>query len=133
MSEANLAAVQAIYAAFGRGDVEALLDAMTDDVEWREVGRPSDFPAFGDRRGKAEVANFLRFVGESADFTAFEVGAMDAAGDKVFVTGFNSRVFKRTGKTAAAEWCQIFTFREGKVARFIEYIDTAPIAEAYRG
>jgi ketosteroid isomerase-like protein len=30
----NLESVQAVYEAFGRGDVPAILGALADDVEW---------------------------------------------------------------------------------------------------
>ena len=32
--------VQSLYAAFGRGDLETIIQAVSRDVEWREVGRP---------------------------------------------------------------------------------------------
>ncbi len=54
MSEANLALVQQLYAAFGRGDIAAVLDMLADDIEWREVGRPQPQP-----RGRSSRANRL--------------------------------------------------------------------------
>ena len=33
-SVSNLATVRGIYAAFGRGDIPAILDALAEDVEW---------------------------------------------------------------------------------------------------
>ena len=34
MSDQNMKTVQGIYEAFGRGDVEHILDQLTDDVDW---------------------------------------------------------------------------------------------------
>jgi ketosteroid isomerase-like protein len=39
---------------------------------------------------------------------------------------------KKTGRTMASEFVHIFTFRDGKVVRFREFLDTAQLAEAYR-
>jgi uncharacterized protein len=133
MSSRNLETVQAIYAAFGRGDLPAVLEAMAEDVDWCEVGDPADFSAFGARRGKAAVADFFRTLAETADFTGFEIEEMDAAGDKVFVVGTAKRVFRRSGREGQSRWCQIWTLREGKVIRFLEFTDTAAIARAYGG
>jgi uncharacterized protein len=33
-SEANIKTIQQVYDAFGRGDVPAMLEAVTDDVDW---------------------------------------------------------------------------------------------------
>ena len=133
MSQSNIDAVQEIYAAFGRGDLPAILERLSPEVDWREVGRESDFPAFRHCKGHEEVVSFFQQVAGTADFTAFEVESICASGDKVFVEGSNERVMKATGKTAASPWLHIFTFEDGKVARFVDYIDTAAVAEAYRG
>jgi ketosteroid isomerase-like protein len=37
-AEENLATIRAIYRAFGAGDVEAILDAVGDDVDWAIAG-----------------------------------------------------------------------------------------------
>src|SRR4051812_2324780 len=132
MSEPNVTTGQGIYAGFGRGDVEAILARLSPEVDWREVGRLEDCPAFGPRKGHAEVVEFFQAVAGTADFTAFEVHSIDAGGDKVFVEGRNARVMKASGKSAESPWLHVFTFEDGKVARFADYIDTAAVAEAYR-
>ncbi len=39
---------------------------------------------------------------------------------------------RKTAKPVGAEWCHVFTFKNGKVAAFREFTDTASFAEAYR-
>ena len=39
----------------------------------------------------------------------------------------------KNGRKIASEWVHIFTIRSGKVATFREFLDTATVAEAYRG
>ena len=54
----NLRTVEAVYAAFGRGDLGALLNTLGEDVVWEHPG-PADIPWAGDRRGRDEVAPVL--------------------------------------------------------------------------
>lgn len=40
----NLATVQTIYAAFGRGDVPTILGALSEDIEWEAGGLDHGIP-----------------------------------------------------------------------------------------
>lgn len=133
MSDANIAFIQDIYAAFGRGDVPAILESLTSDVTWEMVGRPKDFPNFGPRAGVDEVAGFFATIGETEEFDAFEPRAFHAAGDRVFVEGHAAGRLKATGKPVVTDWLHVFTLRGGRVAGFREFLDTAQYAEAWRG
>ena len=35
----NVKTIQTVYEAFGRGDLPAILDALTDDVDWASTPR----------------------------------------------------------------------------------------------
>jgi ketosteroid isomerase-like protein len=132
MSNANIAHVQSMYAAFGRGDVAALLAGMTQDIDWQTIGRPKDFPTLGPRKGVAQVQEFFQLVAEHEDFSDFSPREFYAADDKVFVLGSYSLKLKKTGKAIASEWVHVFTLKDGKVTRFREHTDTAQFAESYR-
>ena len=68
MSErTNADVVQQGYEAFGRGDIPALLDLLTDDVEWTLQG-PSVIPFAGTRHGHEGVAEFFSVLGVTLDF-----------------------------------------------------------------
>jgi hypothetical protein len=132
MNNANIAHVQSMYAAFGRGDVAALLAGMTPDIDWQTIGRPKDFPTLGPRKGVAQVQEFFQLVAELEDFTDFAPREFYAAEDKVFVLGSYNLTLRKTGKPIASEWVHVFTLKDGKVTRFREQTDTAQFAEAYR-
>jgi hypothetical protein len=133
MSQANIATVQSLYAAFARGDIDTILDACLPDVDWEAVGRRNDFPTFGSRKGKAEVKDFFRIVAETHDFDEFSPRDFYGDRDKVFALGQYALTLKKNGRKAASQWIHVFTFRGGKVASFREFTDTATFAEAYRG
>jgi ketosteroid isomerase-like protein len=132
MSNDNVKLIQEAYAAFGRRDMEALIGAMTPDVDWAMVGRASDFPTFGAWPGADKVREFFRSVGDTIDFHDFSPREFYPSGDKVFVLGRYEGTVKKTGRRLASDWVHVFTIRDGKVAQFREFADTAAIAEAGR-
>ena len=65
MSSANIKLAQDAYAAFGKGDIPAILDMMTADVTIGIVGRKKDAPFFGIHTGKADAAEFFKLLDEA--------------------------------------------------------------------
>src|SRR3972149_5113264 len=55
----NVDTVKEIYAAFGRGDVPAILDKLDDNVEWETETSAQGVPWLEPRRGKANIAGFF--------------------------------------------------------------------------
>jgi ketosteroid isomerase-like protein len=64
MSNGNIALAQSLYAAFGRGDIAALVGAMASNVTWEVVGPAKDYPLLGLRKGQDGVREFFRLIGE---------------------------------------------------------------------
>ena len=126
----NTAVVQQVYAAFGQGDIPALLGLLTDDVEWSLPG-PTVIPWSGTRHGHEGVVEFFSLIGETLEFERFEPREFVAQGDTVVVLGYERSLVKPTGRMFEQEWAHVFTLRDGKIARgrFIE--DTAAQAVAF--
>jgi ketosteroid isomerase-like protein len=120
----NVDVVQETYEAVGRGDIPALLDLLTDDVEWTFQG-PSVIPFAGTRRGREGVAEFFSLVGETLEFERFEPREFVAQGDTVVVLGFERNLIKPTGRTFEQEWAHVYALRDGKIAKFLAIEDTA--------
>ncbi|MCC6444665.1 MAG: nuclear transport factor 2 family protein [Armatimonadetes bacterium] len=125
----NVRLIQEIYAAFGRGDVSALLEMLAPDVEWLYDG-PDTIPWGGHRSGREEAARFFSSLAESVDVKEFGVHEFIAQADKVVAVGHEKMHVKATGRSYLAHWAHVFTVRDGKVARFREYTDTAAVAAA---
>lgn len=133
MSNANIALIQSLYAAFGRGDVTGLIAGLTPDIDWQTVGSAKDYPTFGNRKGAAAVQQFFQQVAENEEFSDFSPREFYAADDKVFVLGSYAGKIKKTGKPFGGEWVHVFTVKSGKVAKFREHTDTAQFVDGYRG
>jgi ketosteroid isomerase-like protein len=125
----NTAKVQALYAAFGRGDVQFILNNVTDDVDWQTLG-PAPMPQAGPHKGRAEVGKFFEKVGQAYDFTQFEPREFIAQNGSVFAIVDYAGKIKATGKSYAAQAAMLFVFKDGKVAKFREYTDTAGLVAA---
>jgi ketosteroid isomerase-like protein len=133
MSNANITLVQGLYAAFGRGDIAALVAGASPDIDWVVNGSRSDFPTLGAWKGQAGMQQFFDSIAEHQDAKAFSPQEFFAADDRVFVLGHYEWTIRKTGRTVASDWVHVFTIRDGKVAKFREFNDTAAFAQAYRG
>jgi ketosteroid isomerase-like protein len=130
-AEENVSAVRALYAAFGRGDMAAVMAGLTDDVEWVLPG-PKEIPVAGTHRGRQGVAQFFLKLNETLEFEQLEPREFIAQGDKVVVLGHSRDRMKSTGRTIENEWAAVVTLRDGKVARYQVYEDTAAVVSGLR-
>ena len=100
MSNANIAFVQSLYAAFGKGDIATIIAALTPDVDWTVNGRRKDYPhASAAGKGRLRCRNSSRLspsTRSSSDFTPREFFAAD---DRVFVLGHYAWKIRKTGRT----------------------------------
>lgn len=132
MSEkSNKQSVEEIYAAFGRGDIEFILNTLAGDFDWYHP-REQEIPWGGRRKTRDEVAQFFVAIASNVDIEVFEPQEFTAGGDNVFVTGREKLRSKATGKTCQPEWIHKWTLRDGKVTAWREYTDTASVAEMFR-
>ena len=129
-AEENKRVVQAIFEAFGRGDVPGVLTHLSEDVTWKAPG-PEVVPYFGDRRGHAGATEFFVQLGTNVDFESFEPGVFVAEGDRVVALGRERVKVRGTGKSFDNDWALVFTFAGGKVTDFQIYENTSAIAEAF--
>jgi ketosteroid isomerase-like protein len=124
-ADSNLKTIAEVYEAFGRGDVAAILDAVTDDVDWGAEATSSAAPWYGVRHGRDAVAEFFAAFGstmEVEEFTPLSLAANDT--DVHTVVRFRARS-RGTGKTAAMNLHHFFTFQDGKIAYYRGTEDTA--------
>ena len=124
-ADVKIKTIAQVYDAFGRGDVAAILDAVTDDVEWSAETTSVAAPLYGVRHGKDAVAAFFAAFGsamEVEEFTPISFAANDT--DVLTVVRFRARS-RSTGKTAAMDLHHYFKFRESKIAYYRGTEDTA--------
>ncbi len=123
--------VKAIYQAFGRGDVPAILEHVSDDVDWEYGSVDAGVPWLQRRRGREGVAEFFRSLA-AIEMTRFEIH--DIVGDERVVVGLVGLelTVKATGKRVVeADEAHIWRFDDrGRVVRFRHAADTFAHAAA---
>ncbi len=128
----NTQLAQDAYAAFGRGDMPALAEAMADDIEWVSPGEPDVDPTAGISRGKEAVLGWFGTLAENLEFQVFEPREFIAQGDKVVSLVDVEATVRGNGRKFVNQEAHAWTFRDGKLAHFQIYLDTAALAAAYR-
>ena len=118
---------KAIYEAFERGDVPAVLAQLDSAVEWRLAeGHP--FAPTGEAWvGHDAVERFLTWAGVEWDRFAVTLTALHDAGDTLVAEVRYSGTFRPAGRQLDAQGCHIWSLHEGKVTRFQQYVDTGQL------
>jgi ketosteroid isomerase-like protein len=97
-AEQNIETVKAIYEAFGRGDVDAILEQCTDDVNWAADAAIEVAPWHGVKHGKAEMPSFFAGIGQTGpvtEFTPLSFAGNDGGDVMVRVHGARDRQGRR--------------------------------------
>jgi len=128
--KSNLEIVKEGYANFLQGNIPALLDSLSDNIEW-ELPASAHTNFSGVFKGKDAVLNFFQNVASDNDISEFAVDTYIADGDNVVALGHLSATAKNTGKTSSNKWAHVWTLRNGKVVKHYEYADTAEIRDAF--
>lgn len=121
----HAATVQSIYAAFGRGDVPAILEHLAEDVDWEYAGAVAEVPYLQRRRGRAAVAGFFQALG-GLEFVRFVPKELVAGPGVVVAIVDIEAIVKGTGKRIAEDdELHLWRFDDrGRVVRFRHGVDT---------
>ena len=134
----NATTIRELYAAFGRGDVPAVLDHLGEDVSWdadwadNYAQRDGGLDHFRPRRGTAGAAEFFAVLAGYA-INDFQVQAI-IADDSYVVARVEIDVSTPGGGRMRDQELHLWTFdAAGKIVALRHYIDTAKHLAAARG
>jgi ketosteroid isomerase-like protein len=127
----SISKIKEIYAAFGRGDIEAILGSMTEDVSW-EFEAPAEISWGGIRRGPAEAAGFFAAIAAEHIDPVLTMTEFFGSDDAVAVFGRYEATLRKTGVRVSTPVAHYFKFRDGKIARYMNLINTGAFVEAQR-
>ena len=129
-ADENMKTIRRVYEAFGRGDIQAVLDTVTDDVDWAVETSSTAAPWYGVRHGKSGVASFFEAFGSTMEVQEFDPHTF-AANDTEVHTLVHCRATSRaTGKSIDNELHHYFRFEDGKIAFYRGTEDTAQVEGA---
>lgn len=135
-AEKNLRIVQDMYAAFGRGDLNFVLDQIAEDcddfcvISGTQTGVPWHLQ--GQHRGRPAALRYFEALAANVEHELFEPRDFAATGDHVYATVRMVMRSRHTGKAfELPEVMHHFTFRDGKVVRCRATEDTAQTKAGY--
>jgi ketosteroid isomerase-like protein len=121
--------LQNMFEELAKGNGQALLDALDDDIEWTLTGTTSISKTY---KGKQSVID---------DFLGPVVGAIDghmhitpdnfiADGDYVALQG-RGEARTKTGVQYNNTYCWVYKFKDKKIVSIVEYLDTELVRKAF--
>ena len=126
----NAMLVKKIYERMNAGEIESLLNSFAEDIEWI-LPEMENVPFAGLSRGLHGIREFFSKVFELQEVLEFEAEEYFARGNKVVAPKHFTMRLKSTGKEFSSPWAHVWTIKDGKVARFYEYVDTAAISKTH--
>ena len=129
MSDADV--VRSFYERVGSGDLPGGLALIADDATWTEM---ESFGHAGVYVGPDAVRDNI-FVRIGAEWEPFGLAVDEIldAGSAVLGVGTYSGTCNETGTSFSARVVHLFRVRDGKIASFEQFTDTAAIAAAREG
>ena len=118
------AVVQQAYAAYGSGDMVALLNLVADPVDWEFAGS-APLPYAGKRNTPQQVGEFFSALHQADDMQVFEPREFIEAGGHVTVLGWGDATVRESGRKFQSHWAHVFTVANGKIVRWRGFSDTA--------
>ena len=121
----NQPAVQAIYQAFGTGNVPGILERLSDDVDWEHDSVDHGIPWLKPGRGKSHVLKFFEIIGREFEISQFDVKSLFESGPQVIALINIQAKIRSTGKSLKDYELHVWTFdAKGKVSAFRHVADT---------
>lgn len=126
----NVALVQKLLDAFGRGDVQGILDNCSKECEFYCPG-PDVIPYAGRKKGLAQIKSYFdTLIGTQSDAN-LSVDQFVADDDNVVAIGRYLAKVNSTGKQFETPVVLTFQVEGGKVSRHMVLGDTAAVSASY--
>ena len=132
MSDARTV-VAGMYEAFGKGDLETVFGVIGEDIVWHLPGPERVLPYAGTRHGRNDALAYLQRIVQSLEFLEFQVDQLIAEGEHVVTLGRSKVRARPTGREASYHWATYCRVKDGRLAEYRVYEDTAAIVDAFAG
>lgn len=131
MSQQNITLIETIYSLFNERKYDDIIPHFAGDMTWIAADSSplaDESPYNGPAKIRERVFGRIEAGFEKLTVRIDEIFGAD---DRVVVLGYYSANL-RSGQTFDAQLAHIWTVREGKTAKFQQYVDTYKIAESLR-
>lgn len=121
-TEENKRLMQEVFAELARGNSQALVEVLADDVVWHVTGTTKFSKSY---KGKAALMNELvaPLFSQFADQLTMAADRFIAE-DNYVVVECRGKVTTKTGRPYNNKYCMVFRIEAGKIKELTEYMDT---------
>ena len=127
---AHINFVRTLYDACLSGRIDTIVNHCADDIRWECVGNAALVPHAGVFHGRSGVNCFFETIARAYAFDVFSPDRFHADNTHVFCFGHVKVRPTATNRLLDNRFVHAFTLRDGQVAEFTEFTDTAAIAVA---
>jgi ketosteroid isomerase-like protein len=124
----NVAIAKGAYEALAKGDINTVLSAMDEQIEWHLPEHHPLCPGKALVGPQAVVEGHLTRLPQLYDGFRIDVQRIAGLGDTVLVEMRIRGKGKVTGQDLDAQAAHVWDFRDGKCMRWQEYMDTWQVA-----
>lgn len=111
--------VDKMFAAFNSGDVEQLVDTVSEDTKWEYHG--THIIPKGKFEKKDGVRKFFTNIFERTEMITFDIQQYILDGNMVVVLGQEHQKIKRSGRELKQKWVQIYTVENNLITKMEEF------------
>ena len=131
MSQENVEVVGRYLRALADGGIDAMVEFMDRDVDWRAIeGAPDDV---GEMHGREAMRRYIQdWVDMFDDITNVPEEIVDLGDDRVLAVQHVTGRAKGSGIETELRYAVVYTLRDGKIVHAREYIDRQQAVEAAR-
>jgi len=131
VSQENVEVVGDYLRAFADGGIDAMVEFMDRDVDWRAIeGAPDDV---GEMHGREAMRRYIQdWVDMFDDITNVPEELVDLGDDRVLAVQHVTGRAKGSGIETELRYAVVYTLRDGKIVHAREYIDRQQAVEAAR-
>ncbi|MBA4854022.1 nuclear transport factor 2 family protein [Emticicia sp. BO119] len=120
----NKETVEAMYQAFGQGNIPFILGTVSEEFTWTDPSNPAIVPQGGTFVGKSGFLDFFEKLSEKVETTLFAVDNYLAEGNTVVASGRHGVRIKTSGQDYTTNWIMIWDFENGKPIKGRSVFDT---------
>ena len=128
--------MRTVMSAFGKSDLQPLMEALHPDVVWKSASRePGLFSFQGEYKNRAGVIEVLSNISKNYTFHHINPKEITSAGDVVWAlcdlkVSYDAKGQGIRPKVIEMQMAVRWTFRDGKVIEHQAFMDTAHLAIA---
>jgi ketosteroid isomerase-like protein len=116
--------LKVLYQALKSAQVDFVVNALDDNVEYISYAPSKVFPYLGHHRGRESVAKSLRTIFEQYEFLTYEPIFTVIEGDNAGVMIFARAYHRASGRTMQIIIAHFIRFRRNRVVEIREFMDS---------